>query len=252
MNHITIVAAHYNQPRMMAEWWANLRAYEDDVCEHVSLIMCDDGSKEYPLVIPDDIRRTFDVRHYRALEDKPWNEMGCRNLCMQRAKGWCFMTDPDYLLVNSEMKKLLNRELERKHYYHLNSRLSTDHQKLTRPENIAVVHTEDFWAAGGYDELFSGGYGYSDCLLFKCLKDGVKAQDTHFMDIWMDHYSVGDFPSQHGNAPITDACSPGIRDVKRNKPMFGEVTTFIRLNTIDLYICHSKTRTITFEWEEVL
>lgn len=251
MNDITIVASYYNQPKMMAEWWENLRAYEDEVCEHVSLVLCDDGSKEHPLEIPDDIKATFDVKQFRALHDKPWNEMGCRNLCMNHSSGWCFMTDPDYILQSSEMKKLMRRQLDVGRYYHLNSRLVTTQEPLTRPENIAVVNTEDFWKAGGYDELFSGGYGYSDCLLFECLRIGVMAKDTHFMDIWLDHYSIGDFPSQHGLGAIRDAASPAKRCVERNKPAFDQTREFIRRNGIETYIKHSKARTLQFEWEQV-
>jgi GT2 family glycosyltransferase len=49
MNDLTIVMAYFNQPEIMLEHWDNLRAYEDEVAEHVRLVICDDGSQQHPL-----------------------------------------------------------------------------------------------------------------------------------------------------------------------------------------------------------
>lgn len=250
MSTITIIGAYYNQPQMLAESWENFRAYEDEVRERTKIILCDDGSKAHPLKVPADIKKTFDVKAFRLLGDQPWREMACRNLCMHHAEGWCFMTDPDYLLKPQEMKKLQHKTLERGRYYHLNSRLVTDGSTLRRPENMSVLHTEDFWNAGGYDEQFAGAYGFSDALFFKCLRDGLRLRDTLVEDIFMDHYPMGRCQSEYGNKVITDAASSASKDTKRNNKLFADCGRFMRLNGVPMYIKHSKSRTLRFKWEQ--
>ena len=178
--------------------------------------------------------------------------MVARNVCMEHVEGWVFLTDPDYMIQPSEMKKLLNKGLQKGHFYHLNSRLAGTDRKLHMPENMCVMHSEDFWKAGGYDEQFAGGYGFSDCMLFKTLRDGVQAQDVHLLDVFMDHYPKGDFHSLHGLGTIRDAASPSKRDTKRNKPLFENVLQFIRMNGIRAYAQHIKAQSRRYEWERVL
>jgi hypothetical protein len=252
VEHLTLVAAYYNQPQIMREHWANLLEYEDEVREHVSIVLCDDASMEHPLEIPTEIQQVFNVQQFKLLGDVAWREMVARNVCMKHAKGWCFMFDPDYMLVPGMMKRLLNKDLQRGHYYHLASRVYSDKRKLHMPENLAVVHRDDFWASGGYDEQFAGGYGFSDCILFKMLRDGMGFQDVHLLDVFMDHYPKGSFPSLHGLGTITDAASPSKRDTRRNKPLFENVLTFIRRNGIRHYLQHLKAQESKFKWERVL
>ncbi len=252
MNEITIVMAYFNQPEIMLEWWDNLRAYEDEVAEHVRIAICDDGSQKHPLVIPEDIRTIFKAVQFRLNGDVPWREMVARNLCMKNSAGWCFMTDPDYMLDPGMMKRLVNKQLERNNYYHLSSRLYSNKKPLHMPENMAVIHTGEFWAAGGYDETFAGGYGFSDCMLFKCLKDGTPSRNNLVTDILMDHYPKGSYHSLHEKRTFTDAASPAKRDTTKNKLIFEGVLNVIRRNGIKIYIQSKKTRVSQFGFEVVL
>lgn len=250
MDSITICMAYFNQPNILLEWWRTMRTYAEP--DRVKLRICDDNSKTHPLVIPDDIREAFDVMAFRVLDDIDWNEMGARNLCMKHSEGWVYLTDPDYLLTAENMRRVLAKDWKVGNYYHLQSRLAGTGKPLHMPENMAVLHTKDFWKAGGYDEDFAGGYGFSDCMLFKCLRDGVKAKNNFVKDVFMHHYHKGTVHSAFvGGEDIEDAASPAKRCTKRNSPSFDGKLALIRQRGIRAYQNALKPP-IRFKWERVV
>jgi hypothetical protein len=239
--------AYFNQPQMLMEWWAVLREYPKD---KVSLRIVDDHSKRFPLEIPDDILTDLDVMHFRVDDDIPWNEMGARNLAMHHSQGWVYMTDPDYLLLPESFEALLALDLKLGNFYHLRSRAAHDKKELHRPENMAVLHTRDFWAAGGYDEHFAGAYGFSDTLLFKFLRDVIGAKDNFVDQIWMDHYRKGEIPGIFsGLKTINDAASPTTRDTSQNQPKFHQVLKGIRMMGAAQFL-KSRKAPLRFSWTQ--
>lgn len=249
MENLTIVAAYYNQPGIMREWWRVLKTYAEP--ERIKLRFCDDHSKKHPLVIPPAIQRRFDVQAFRVLDDIHWNEMGARNLCMEHSHGWVFMTDPDYLLNAENVRRLLTKDCRKKNFYHLQSREVDTGKALGMPENMVVLHTEDFWKVHGYDEGFAGGYGFSDCMFFKALRDGLRARDNFVKDVFMSHYPKKEVPSSFSDcAPILDAASPSIRDTKRNQPIWDGKLAMIRKHGIRAYL--SQLKPVKFNWERTV
>lgn len=249
MEHLTIVSAYYEQPQIMEEWWRVLMTYAEP--ERVKLRFCDDGSPKNPLVIPDDIKATFDVKAFRAVNNVPWNEMGCRNLCMRHSNGWVYMTDPDYILNAENVRRLLAKDCQSGNFYHLQSRLVGTGRELHMPENMVVLHTTDFWKTGGYDEELAGGYGFSDCLMFKCLREHVQAKDNFVMDVFMTHYPKGNPKSAFaGHGEILDAATPAVRDTRRNQPIFDAKLALIRQRSIRSYV--NLLKPIQFQWEQTV
>lgn len=246
---LTIVMAYFNQPQMLMEWWAVIRDYPKD---KVSLRIVDDHSKVHPLKIPDDILADLDVMHFRVEDDIPWNEMGARNLAMHHSEGWVYMTDPDYLLLPESFEAILALDLKKRNFYHLRSRPAHDHRReLHRPENIAVLHTEDFRIAGGYDEYFAGAYGFSDTLLFKFLRDVTGAKDNFVDQIWMDHYTKGEIPGIFSGVKIiSDAASPTTRDTRINQPKFDQVIKGVRKIGAKAFL-RSRKPPLRFQWTQV-
>lgn len=222
---LTIIMAYYNQPDMLAEWFRVFGNY-GALLSKISLRIVDDGSQEHPLQLPKDLGPFKSVRTFRILEDDGWNEMVARNIAMKHSDGWVFMTDPDYLLSPPEAGKLMGRPLRRGNVYHLRARLRSKLNPLPGTGNMRVIHTDDFWQVGGYDEDFAGAYGFSDTLLFKCLSQTFGIH--RFKDIWMDHYPMGGL--------IKDAASPAERDTKRNSPIFMKKLDLINKQGLKLYI----------------
>lgn len=261
MDHLTIVAAYFNQPQIFERWWEELMAYPDELSSKVSLRFVDDHSDEGPkqLGIPLGILEKFDVQAFRVLDNIPWNEMGARNLAMQNAKGWCYMTDPDYILTAENAQKLFgdmalasgpknwHGPVARGFFYHLKSVLHSDGRVLHRPENIGVVHTEDFWKTGGYDENFAGGYGFSDTLLWRALREVAGCKDVFVDDVVTHHYSKGIIELEDGTR-ITDAASPATRDTTRNQPIFKGANAEIKRKGWKRFL-RDRGSVVRFKWE---
>lgn len=261
LEHLTIISAYYNQPMIMEEWWDALREYPKALRKKISLRFVDDHSKDHPLAIPKSIFDSFDVMAFRVLDDITWNEMGARNLAMKHAEGWVYMTDPDYILKADQCERLFGtpvmargqehtrvEPIQRGFMYHLRSRHYSTHKDLPRPENIAIVHSEDFWKVGGYDEDFAGGYGFSDTLLFHALKVAAGVKDTFVEDVHMDHYPMGVIMSAYGDQAISDAASPANRDTTRNQPIHKRVRSNVAHKGWKRYIRERKPP-IRFKWE---
>jgi len=242
-NSITIVSAYYDQPLIMKEWWRILREYWDEgLSPHVKLRLCDDHSNNHPLVVPGDIQDMFNVRAFRLKSDLPWQEMVCRNVCMKHVGGWAMLLDPDYMVPAGEMSKLVEMEKRRKNIYQPAQRIVKTHEPFGRSGNMFLIHSGDFWEAGGYDEQFAGGYGFSDAVFWQCVESIVKVRKHLLEDVFMDHYPM--------NGDISDAASPGVRDLTRNTPIFASVGAEMRAHGEAKYVQNRKS--FDYEWERVV
>lgn len=252
MNSITIVAAYWNQPAIIAEWWEVLRSYDADMVPHIRLMMCDDHSEIHPLVIPQDIREKFRAKHFRLSTPGTWREMACRNICMKHAEGWVFMTDPDFIFCNQEMRKVLEMALKRGVHYHFNSRHHIDKtfKPLFKPQNMGLIHRDDFWIGGGYDEDFAGNYGFSDTLMWRNLLQCCGQKQVLLDKIFMDHYPKGKAQSNFGDKIIADACAPAkVKDTAKNRIVMSRKMALLQRNKYQVY--KDGLQPFRFPWVEV-
>lgn len=165
-----LVMAYYDNPHMLAIHKREWARYENAI----ELILVDDGSRK-PAYLAD---CPIPYQHYRVLEDRPWHQNGARNLAMWHAEGWCLVTDMDHLLDAESLSRLAAMRPERGRAYRP-LRLwpdGTDRQK--RHPNTYLVHVDDYWTAGGYDERWCGYYG-TDATFRRALRAaGVRIVDT--------------------------------------------------------------------------
>jgi hypothetical protein len=189
---LTYVMAVYGQPKMLNYWWETLGSYPDDVSERISLIVVDDHG-DPPATIPEAIRTRFSAKLFRVLDDIPWNQMGARNLGMHHARGWCVMLDPDMVIGQLMAKRFLDTELKRGEVVrfglkHMNG--SQDGVDMSSP-NTYLIHRDDFFNAGGYDEDYAGNKGWSDVQMLQVLTEHYKMHLRS--DLWVQFYDTGAF-----------------------------------------------------------
>ena len=111
---------------------------------------------------PDALQALPGVDVYRVEDDITWNQPGAKNLGFQEAKGWVVCADIDHLVTKKNVEEILKLKKERGTIYFL-GREDTDSW------NVFLIHKDDFEKIGGYDEDFSGNYGYEDMeLLWRC------------------------------------------------------------------------------------
>lgn len=236
----------------MAEWWKILRSYSDDVKPHVRLIMCDDASKKHPLTIPADIRETFKARLFRLTSPEPWKEMCARNICMKHVDGWAMMTDPDFIFCERELRKVLDLPLKRGEHHHFASRLYNDpsFKRIFDPGNMGLIHRDDFWLGGGYDESFAGAYGFSDTLMWKNLRTHCRQKQTVRHEIMMDHYTCHPLKSAFDDGVVDDATAPSKhKETSTNMPKWRAISAVIARNGWKRY--RQSLKPFRYPYEEV-
>ena len=162
---ITLCYTYYNQPQMLQYQLNQWSSYRGDIKEKVKFIIVDDGS----IVAPLEAQESFgdlDLEFYKIHQDIGWNNGGAKNLAVYHAKtDWVLVSDIDHVLDEKNIKTLLQLQTNENHYYIFN-RFYVSRNKLVKPAvNIFLVRKEKFWNAKGYDEDFSGFYGYEDCLM---------------------------------------------------------------------------------------
>lgn len=147
---ITCNITYYNEPKWL-QWWYDtfIKLHEKGISIHLSI--ADDGSmkdraegffesnKPYPF-----------MSLYRVKEDLGFNSHGARNLLMQQTKtDWNMLSDIDRQYPISTFDNIVKSEriLDEGYYY-----------GFVNPQggslNDYVIHKNDFWSAGGYDEEF--------------------------------------------------------------------------------------------------
>jgi len=190
---LCIVMSVYGQPIMLDKQLRTIAAYEEHIRRQLKVIVVDDHGD--PQVTPDYCSKFegLDLHAYRVLDNIPWNQMGARNLGMDKADPtWCLMIDPDMVFRESMMVKVLHnlkkmrpREVVRYGLRHMsNPDAPVD---MTSP-NTYLIHRDSFFAAGGYDEDYAGHKGWSDVQLLDVLRAHYKL--VLRPDIFADFYSL--------------------------------------------------------------
>lgn len=213
MIDLTIVMAVYGQPLMLTRQLATIGTYPDSVRQSLKLVVVDDcGTPEVDLHHVAAVgERIKEARLYRVDKDIHWNQGGARNLAMQESSGWCAMIDPDMLFPASVIEKILAAIQTMKRGSNLRFFLKHKGSLDKGSPNTHIVHRDDFFMAGGYDEDFAGGKGYSDVMLARTMR-GIGIKETWREDIYADFIN----PREVSDAMVTSIS----RDLKRNNPIF--------------------------------
>ena len=137
--------------------------------EKINIILIDDGSRYKASFIIKKADIKANIKVYRVLKDKKWNQTGARNLGFKVCDNdFCLATDIDHLLPTEEVKHFLDTEYKKGNYYKP-IRKRPEYTELRpskkRHTNTFIIHKEDYWEAGGYDEDFAGHYGSDTAFL---------------------------------------------------------------------------------------
>jgi hypothetical protein len=144
----------------------NWKLYPISLQKEFSWILVDDYS-DVPILFNIDF--PINLKIVRITEDKGYNIGGAKNIGIYLANSeWILQSDIDHILFPESAKKILNLELKNNHIYSFNRiRLKNDGtlQQRHPHANSFLIQKDIFWKLGGYDEDFSGHYGYEDAML---------------------------------------------------------------------------------------
>lgn len=189
-----MVMAVYGQPLMLAKQLEVIGTYSDEVLAELTVVIVDDhGTPPVAKGFAEDLSDLCATKLYRVDDDIPWNQMGARNLGMHESEGWCLMIDPDMTFSNEMMVKLM--AVARKEKRGTVTRYNLKHMSGpqagvidTSSPNTYLIHREDFFAVGGYDEEYRGNKGWSDVQLLDILKNHYSIR--HKIDLYADFWGT--------------------------------------------------------------
>ena len=150
------------------------KIYLDNPNPSIKFIVVDDGSP-FNALEAEDIPKGW--RLYRVLNDIGFNNEGCRNLIMDRTTtNWTLLTDLDHYIKPEYISRAhiipTEMEMQQRILWTLN-RYMPEETKWKVHANSFYVH-RDFWKSfGGYDETWSGHYGFDHLMGYK---SSIRAQ----------------------------------------------------------------------------
>lgn len=171
---LTIVIPTYNQPLMLARQMEEAQKYPPEV----RVLVIDDGGKTHPAeVVPG-------VELYRIEDDIPWNIGGARNLAARVAPhDWMVGLGVDHVLPAECVGALLDFDADSSRWYRMGRYRVGRADEFRRKDKIAddvefgpvhpgmdiwLMHRDKFFAAGGYNEEYSGSLGTGGEFLKRC------------------------------------------------------------------------------------
>lgn len=163
---LTIVMAVYGQPLMLCKQMQAIGNYHEAVRQRLNVVIVDDCG-DPPVDVNDMPALAFRVKSAKLLRvqtDIHWNQMGGRNLGAEVSSGHLLFIDPDMVFDGDTMRRMIEAasKLPRKHVVKWGLRhVNSGKLDMTSP-NTWLIHREDFFAVGGYDEDFAGHKGWSD------------------------------------------------------------------------------------------
>ena len=199
--------------RHLQEWLS----WSYELRSQFDFIIVDDGSPE-PLELP---LCDLNLRHYRVLEDIPWN-YGAKNLAVQQAMTeWLFISELDHVITERAAQLLLQclRPDTHNDVLTVNRQAASeaaDPRYSSKPHPATWLLTRTtFELAGGFDEDFSGRYGHDDTYFVAMLRE-IGANFQYAPDVVLECHS--------GNHDLPDADLTGVvgKDPSENTRLLQE------------------------------
>ncbi len=159
MADLTLITHVYNAQQPVDKQLALWRQFSPALLARLKFLVIDDHS-DAPLQVD---KNGLDLRLVRVDDDIDWNMPGCRNLAATLAEtDWMLFFDVDNVASEASLQKIVDA-LARLDRNRLHVFRRTENGVDVEPHiNSFLITRQGFFKAGGYDEDFSGHYGFED------------------------------------------------------------------------------------------
>lgn len=216
---ISFVVNYYNNPdavKKFVEWY---REAWDCAPGCFELVLVDDHSHEN--VDASIFEMVPNLRVFRIADDLSWNQGGARNIGALEARNrLIFFMDIDHQISMEEIPGLIADASA----LQLGQRVTPPRRRKSRGDeegevlkpniNCFMIHRQDFFKVGGYDEIFSGHYGQEDKFFFRCgRRKGIEDQLGKFTLVYMTGRSTKglDRDRSHNDTVLATMMATGLR-----------------------------------------
>lgn len=163
---LTIYFPYYNQPIALQKVLNIYNKFSEKLKKNIEIFIVDDGSQKFPtLPYIKNQYNNLNITLYRINKDIPWNQPEANNLAFSKAKYENILRlDIDHHIDEKNLNNLFNENIDlNKYVYYPKCIEINENNKKKRPhQNCYLVSKKNYWKVGGYNELFSGNYGYDD------------------------------------------------------------------------------------------
>jgi hypothetical protein len=159
MAELTLITHVYNAQQPVDNQLALWKQFSPALRARLSFLVIDDHSDE-PLRLD---KGDLDLRLVRVDDDIDWNMPGCRNLAATLCETpWMLFFDVDNVCSEASLQRIVDNlpRLDR-HRLHVFRRVENG-VDVEPHINSFLITRQGFFKAGGYDEDFSGHYGFED------------------------------------------------------------------------------------------
>lgn len=159
MADLTLITHVYNAQAPVDRQLALWQQFSPELRARLSFLVIDDHS-DTPLQVD---KGALDLRLVRVDDDIDWNMPGCRNLAATLCETpWLLFFDVDNVCSEASLRKIVDN-LPRLDKSRLHVFRRTENGVDVEPHiNSFLITRQGFFKAGGYDEDFSGHYGFED------------------------------------------------------------------------------------------
>lgn len=203
---LTILMPFYENCNMLRTHIEMWKRYDRRDAHITRAIIVDDGSPgetAADIIRSNCIPQPIGIRCFRVDKDIPWNQDGARNLGMKHVYDqWVLMTDMDHMIDSINITKALMfvASQARRGTYYMPTRIrpsrGTGLAEHPHP-NTFLMHLQDFWEIGGYDEDFAGSYGSDGNFRKNARGLGLSERSTSHFN--MIQYTGEDIPDSRTN-----------------------------------------------------
>jgi len=193
---LDVIYTYFNQSNLLetyiSHWNNNL---SKEIRQKINFIIVDDYSTKKAIDVIRNENINFNLQCYYITENKGYNTGGARNLGVCKSKNSnILILDFDMVVYESLLQELLKWEINEQICYRFQQctirGFNFEKNKLDyKVLNSAMYLKKSIYVkAGGYDEDFSGNYGYEDVYFRDCLKDiyNIKFKYINKNKIWLE------------------------------------------------------------------
>jgi hypothetical protein len=201
LSYILPYNAHLHDQQAVLNLLERYRSYPQHILDGILFIIVDEGHGD-ALSLREE--HHFNLLYLRITNPVEWNEGGAKNIGVMAAKSEkILLGDFDHYFQENTLNRIISKKLPGHTLYRF---MRAEPHTQRKSSNVIYLSRTTYLSLYGFDEDFSGHYGYGDVFFLKWAA-------AHGM-LLVDY--PGEHPAVHLHNPRIEGMSEADRDLHRN------------------------------------